>query len=338
MIMTREKFEEKKRTKFPDADYTIIYAGKNSYEESIIKCNTCGRKVISNTGELFRSRRKCLCANCSYIRKDTEKNREIIRSLIGDKGYNIEFFMKKQSKNGNRGDTVRFTCVKCGYINEFFVGNLLKAHSKCDCQRCSGQKMYKDDVIYRQELEEHFPNKFTLLTPYEKHNVDIKVRCNTCNFIFCTKPANLIRNGYCPKCGKTKSCGEDEIAKWLDEKGIKYERQKYFADWKIGIHYFDFYISQYNLIIEYHGKQHYEFNPFFYKDNEEFIYRQNKDVQKKDTALEQGLNYLSIKYINYRHLTEILDKVIGSTTIPSGSRGKCLEIEDFHKEEDIVWS
>lgn len=336
--MTIENFNKKMAEKFVEEDYTIIYAGKNSSENSIIKCNTCGRKIIVNTGELFRKRRKHICSKCYYLRRDTQANREYIYKKIQDRAYNIDFFMKKQSQNGNRGDVVRFTCKKCDYVNEFFVSNLLKNNSNCECQRCSGQKIYKDDIIFRQELEEHFPNKFTLLSPYESANKDIKVRCNTCNFIQSIKPPTLLRNGYCPKCGKIKSSGEAIIAKWLDDKKIFYERQKYFKNWDIGIHYFDFYLPDYNLVIEYQGKQHYEYNPFFHKTEENFLYRQKKDLGKKEKALAEGINYLSIKYTNYCHLTEILEKVIGSTTIPIGSRGKCLEIEAFRKEEDIVWA
>ena len=338
MIMTIEKFKEKMSIKFPNENYTIIYAGKNSYENSIIKCLDCGKKITINTGELFRNRRKNICSKCSSIRQDTQKNRELIASIVKDKGYNIEFFMKKQSQNGNKGDTVRFTCKKCDFINEYFVGNLIKNNSKCECQRCSGQKIFKDDIIFRQELEELYPNKFTLLSSYEKADKDIKVRCNICGFIQSKKPTNLLKNGYCPKCGKSPSRGEDIISRWLDEKNIAYERQKYFKTWNIGIHYFDFYLPDYSLVIEYHGKQHYEFNPYFHKNEENFFYCQNKDLEKKETAIKNGINYLSIKYTNYHHLTEILDKVIGSTTIPEGSRGKRLEIETFHKEKDIVWS
>jgi len=69
--MTIENFNKKMAEKFVEEDYTIIYAGKNSSENSIIKCNTCGRKIIVNTGELFRKRRKHICSKCYYLRIDT---------------------------------------------------------------------------------------------------------------------------------------------------------------------------------------------------------------------------------------------------------------------------
>lgn len=335
--MTKEKFMEKMEQKFLEENYKVIYAGKNSSEDSIIQCLDCNKKIHINTGELFRSRRKCVCSSCNSIRKDTQKNRELIQQKLEGRAYNIEFFMKKQSKNGNKGDTVRFTCLKCHFINEYFVGNLIRNNSDCRCQYCNKQGNYRDDIIFLQELNEKFPNKYTLLTSYVNTKKDIRVRCNICGFIRDVKPNNLIRNGYCPKCGKNNSHGEEQILNWLKEKNIKVETQKYFKDWNIGLHYFDFYLPEYNLIIEYHGKQHYEYNPFFHRNYEEFSYRKEKDSIKKETALNYGINYLSIKYTNYNHINVILEK-ISSTTIPQGSRGKCLEIETFRKEEDIVWT
>ena len=91
MIMTIEKFKEKMNIKFPNENYTIIYAGKNSYENSIIKCLDCGKKIIVNTGELFRNRRKNICSKCQSIRQDTQKNRELINKFWGDEKMVITY-------------------------------------------------------------------------------------------------------------------------------------------------------------------------------------------------------------------------------------------------------
>ena len=36
--MTLENFKQKLENKFPEENYVIIYAGKNSYEHSVLKC------------------------------------------------------------------------------------------------------------------------------------------------------------------------------------------------------------------------------------------------------------------------------------------------------------
>ena len=336
--MNIEQFTQRMKEKFSNENYSIIYAGKNSYENSKIKCLDCGKIILINTGELFRTRRKILCKDCNFIRKDTIKNREIVTEKLKDKALNIEFFMKKQSKNRNKGDTVRFICNKCGKINEMFVSNLIKNKSNCDCCYCSGQKNKKDFIIFQQELNENYPNRFTLLSDYTDVKTNIKVKCNKCGFIRTIKPNTLLKVGCCPKCSKKTSLEENKIEKWLNENDIIFERHKYFQNWDIGIHYFDFYLPGYNMVIEFQGKQHYQYIEFFHKSQENFSYRKQKDRQKKISAIQNELNYLSIKYTLYNELDILLPKIFGSTTISKESRGKCLEIESFQKEEDIVWT
>ena len=338
--MNIDEFKLKMIEKFPNENYSIIYAGKNSYEKSKIKCLDCGQIITINTGELFRKRKKILCSKCNFIRQDTINNSEKVKELLKGKAINIEFFMERQSKNGNYRDKVRFTCNKCYKINEKFVGNILRNNKTiCNCDYCSGMKVKKDFIIYQQELEENYPNKFTILTDYVDVKTNIKVRCNNCGFIRTVKPTALMRSGFCPKCSDKKSLGENAIEKWLIKNNIEYEKQKYFKNWNIGIHYFDFYLPAYNLVIEFHGKQHYQFIDFFHKNIEYFKYRQEKDNLKKITCLDQGVNYLSIKYNLYNDIYFILSKILDSTTISKESKGKCLEIETFPiKEEDIVWT
>jgi very-short-patch-repair endonuclease len=64
------------------------------------------------------------------------------------------------------------------------------------------------------------------------------------------------RKSGCPLCRESK--GEKGIAAFLDNNNIKYERQKKFDDCK-NIHHlsFDFFLPDYNLLIEYDGEQHF---------------------------------------------------------------------------------
>lgn len=333
--MNIELFKEKLEEKFPEENYAILYAGKNSQEISKFKCLDCGRIIFVNTGELFRKRRKAICQQCNKSeRKDTAKNKEKIMKDLEGVAYDISFFKKKLSKKGNCGTAVIFTCKKCEHINEIIVANIIKNKTKCCCQYCEGNKINKDHIIYKKELEEKYPKKFTLLSDYINIKTRIKVRCNDCGFIYKANPNNLIRNGVCPKCKKSLSIGENKIEKILYENDIQFEKQKYFKEWNIGIHYFDFYIPKYNLVIEFNGSQHYSFNVFFHKTKENFEYRKEKDFLKKEKAIENNLNYLSIKYTLVDSIEYILEKVFNSTT---NSKGKCFEIETIPKlDKDIV--
>lgn len=335
--MDEQKFDERLKKKFSHEEYSVIYRGKNSHEDSVIKCLSCGRRIIVNTGELFRSRRKNICSKCNYLRIDTKKNQKTLEGIFREKGIvEYEFFMFTQ-KNGIRAQKVRFTCGKCERITEKYVANILR--QKEFCSYCEGSKQGKDHRRFKYELEANFPKAFTLLENYVDVKTRIKVRCNKCGFIRKVKPAALLASGYCPKCGKTISRGEEKIRTFLEKNNIVFEPQKYFREWNIGVHYFDFYLPQWKTVIEYHGKQHYEYNSFFHQTPENFQQTKEKDLIKKNAALANGYNYLCIDYTNYNNIPSILEKLFNSTTIPQGSRGKCLETETIQNlDEDIVWS
>lgn len=334
--MTEEVFFQKME-KFKDEDYEIIKRGETTNDTTVIKCLKCGNIISHKNSYLFSKRKLYLCKQCHYKRKDTIQNEEKIRRKFLSMGIDKYEFYMQNTYNNIRHHWVRFTCNKCGKINNKEVSNLLRQQN-C-CSYCDGSKFKKDSDVFKIELKEKYGEKFSLLSEYECAMKNIRVRCNRCGFIRNIKPNTLLSSGYCPKCDSKESRGEKTINKFLTERNVYFESQKYFSEWNIGLHYFDFYIPEYNLIIEYHGKHHYEFNDFFHKDEEDFIYRKEKDKIKKEKAIKNGFNYVSIKYSMFPKILSILNKLFDSTTIPQGSRGKCLEIETIQDlDEDIVYS
>lgn len=321
--MNQEQFIEKLKDKYSNEDYTVVYAGKNSYESSVIKCNICGKRIQINTGELLRNRRKHICSKCYYKRQNILKNEKIIENRLKNVASNIEFYT--QERKGVRHSMVNFTCNKCGRINTKEVANFL--NQKYNCGYCEGKKESKDMDMFLLELEEKAGKKFKLLTEYSNTKTPIKIRCNNCGFIREVKPNTLLSSCYCPKCDKKSSLGEKKISKYLNKNNIQYIPQMYFSNWKIGIHYFDFYIPEFNLVLEFNGIQHYSFNKYFHKTVEFFEQQKLKDKTKKEEAIKNGFNYVSINYKLVNVLDSVLEYIFNSTTIPSGSRGKCFEIE-----------
>lgn len=321
--MEKEKFIEKMANKFPNEHYTIIHYGKNSHENSVVKCLDCSRRIEVNTGELFRTRRRHICSKCHYKRIDTARNEKILRERLMGKAENISFFMEK--RGGIKHNMISFTCTKCGRRNTKEVANFLR--QKDNCGYCEGAKESKDTDSFISQLREKFGCRFELLNEYKNTKTNIRIKCTRCGFIRDIKPNSLLQSGYCPKCDTKGSRGEKVISSFLEENNYEFETQKYFSEWNIGVHYFDFYIPSKNLVIEYQGIQHYEFNSFFHKNQEDFENRKKKDLLKKQKAKEHGLNYVSIHYSLFLQLFSILNFIFNSTTIPEGSRGKCLEIE-----------
>lgn len=76
------------------------------------------------------------------------------------------------------------------------------------------------------------------------------------------------------------SNGEAKLEKILNNLKINYIRQKTFDNllsnngWHL---YFDFYLPEYNIAIEYQGEQHYSYNSRGWNNLENFIKTQERD-------------------------------------------------------------
>ena len=125
------------------------------------------------------------------------------------------------------------------------------------------------------------------------------------------KPAHLISGQGCSNC--TCSIGEDKIRHFLDEHNIQYESQKFFEDLK-GIRgrvlTFDFYLPQFNLLIEFQGKQH-EKPIKYFGGKDSFEIQQEHDRRKREYSKLHNINLLEIWYYDINKIEEIMTKALG---------------------------
>ena len=93
-----------------------------------------------------------------------------------------------------------------------------------------------------------------------------------------TNLVKLIEHLY----GKSKVCTSFH-PKWaLSPKNVLYE--------------YDIYVPSENLLIEYNGRQHYEFVPFFHKTTVRFKRQQQRDKLKSQLAESHGYRLVTFKY------------------------------------------
>lgn len=121
---------------------------------------------------------------------------------------------------------------------------------------------------------------------------------------FSVTPANHWSNGIgCPTCQHSNPTkGEAQIAKWLTENNIHFLMQKSFPN----LHYksirgrlkYDFFLPNYNMLIEFDGEQH--FTPITFSKSrtpeEQFKITQECDNLKTEYAKNNGYKLLRIKY------------------------------------------
>jgi len=111
----------------------------------------------------------------------------------------------------------------------------------------------------------------------------------------------------CSKCNKSK--GENLIKEILTENNIQFEEQKKFDDLKDKRHLsYDFYLPDYNLLIEYNGKQHYKKNSF---KKHNLLIQKHHDWLKRNYARKKGIKLLTIPFWEEYNIKEIIVNFLG---------------------------
>lgn len=112
----------------------------------------------------------------------------------------------------------------------------------------------------------------------------------------------------------------------MDKYGIKYEQQKRLENIKKAP--YDFYLPDFNLLIEFQGRQHYESVKVF-GGEKQFANQQEIDKRKKQIAHEAGIELLEISYLEKSLIEEILVQRLSLTGVePSGSKCQSPQNED----------
>ncbi len=116
----------------------------------------------------------------------------------------------------------------------------------------------------------------------------------------------MLKGFGCPRCSESK--GEKKITSYLKSRNIYFDSQKNFDD-LVGIggrHLsYDFFLPEYNLLIEYQGIQHYKPTNFGCgKEHaeERFEIQQEHDKRKREFAKNKNIELLEIWYIDFDNI------------------------------------
>lgn len=152
------------------------------------------------------------------------------------------------------------------------------------------------------------------LVVYVRYNLPVKIICGIHGSFLCA-PTNHLRGHGCPVCCSSK--GELEVSKILDIMNIKYIREYKFEECINKVTNrklpFDFFIPEFNMIIEYHGQQHYECVRFS-KSMDENQLKQKLQTRKKldklkvNFCMDNKIKFLEISYKNFNNIEDILKK------------------------------
>lgn len=150
------------------------------------------------------------------------------------------------------------------------------------------------------------------LVEYKNNKTKVKIICPIHGVFEQTPNCHLSLQG-CPKCKTPK--GEKKIFSFLIKEGISFESQKKFKDLfdKDISHLlsYDFYIPSKRLLIEFNGKQHYNFKSLFYKNKtiKDFYIQKHHDWLKRKYAIKNNYKFLVISFKDIEKIDNILTEV-----------------------------
>lgn len=259
---------------------------KGSKTPIMHKCLICGNKWRVSPSNIKRGKG---CPQCSAIKRGQQRYKQYQDDYYNlCKQHNIVCLDEYQGYE----KAIEHKCLVCHYVFKDYPRNMI--HNKGGCPICTkGIPMSEKDYDYYLKF-----NKIPIkrVGSYKGKIVSIKHKCLLCGRIILTTPNNIINNGTRCQCTRI-SHGEHYIRNYLDTNNIRYIPEKRFKKCKDKHTLpFDFYLPEYNTLIEYQGRQHFEYCEIFYKTQKDLKDRKHKDYLKAKYAKENGYKLLRPTY------------------------------------------
>lgn len=268
-----------------------------------IICRVEGHEPFPQTPNNHLSGKGCkLCG----IKRNVDKQRMTLEEFIKRaKEIHGDKYDYSKVKYVNMNTKVIITCP----IHDDFPQtphNHLQGHG---CFECSNELIHNKQRFTIEEFiensnEVHGEGKYDYSKViYVNNHTDVIIICHNHDepYEFPQTPNNHLSGEGCPLCDESQ--GEKKIRIFLTNNKIEFEREKRFEDCRCKRPLpFDFYLSNYNLCIEFDGKQHFNPSSFHSKNVTEeeklknFEYIQNNDNIKNNYCKNNNINLLRIRY------------------------------------------
>lgn len=209
-----------------------------------------------------------------------------------------------------RTKRVKMRCKKHNVILKKSPAEVIKGHGcvQCGLEKLSEQAKLSESVFVDRLKHKyktiHLVSNYTAITEYADFHCDI------CNADW-TDIADYVMRRGCPRCNGTST--EMLVGEILQKYGLSYIPQFSFNDCKDKRTLpFDYYIKDYNILIEYDGEQHFKPVNFGGVSNEEaeknFKITQYHDNIKTKYCHDHNIPLIRISYLEKKNLEESLVK------------------------------
>ena len=288
---TKECIEDFKKVHGNRYDYSKVnYV--NSYTKVCIICPTHGEFQQKPNQHLNGQG----CPKCGLNKKLKRFNSHFTKELFIKKCLEIHGDKYDYSKVEYRGarNTVIIICPIHGEFQQVVSYHL----SGNGCQKCGEflklkhfNEKYTNDVFILKSLQVHGDKYDYSKVEYVNSKKKVNIICHE-HGVFLQRPNDHLMGYGCPRCSESKL--EKDVGNFLNDKKIKFERQKTFP-W-LGKQRLDFYLPSYNVAIECQGEQHFKPVDFVGRGmewaNNGFLQTQERDRLKKELCDNNNVKVL----------------------------------------------
>lgn len=189
-------------------------------------------------------------------------------------------------------EKIRIRHLECGEVFPMTPKSFLQGQG---CPECFGNKT-KTTEEFSREVDELTDGEFTLESEYVNNRTLVTLRHIDCGRSYPVIPKDFLRGNRCPHCKQSK--GERMVREILDKHQIDYDIEKAYRD--LTSRYqklpFDFYLPEYNVLIEYDGIQHFKEVQHF-GGIKKLRSQRRRDALKNKYAYKNGIGLLRIPYM-----------------------------------------
>lgn len=292
-------------------EYTFLEDYINNKTKILCRHNKCGYEWKVYPNNILKG---CGCLECSGVKKYTY--------------LEVKAFVEKESSSGckllsksyaNNESLMLFKC-SCGEVFQTtfsrFKNMNVRRCNKCGIKLNAESRTFKyEDIKNYIEVESGSGCKL-LSDTYTKSTDKLLIQCK-CGAKFNVSFDKFKSRGQqrCKKCASSMSKGEERTCIYLESKNIDYETQ-YIFDNLLGVNdgllRFDFYLPNYDLLIEYDGEQHYRPVNFGGIPDEEaelnYKITQQNDNIKNQYCKDNNIPLLRIPYWEFDNIEQILEE------------------------------
>ena len=276
---------------------------KGALKKILVQCTECGNQWSVEPHSLLQGKG---CNMCSSIRggmKQRKGHSQFVNEL-----YEKYPMLIVNSEYTTMYNNVNFTCSVCHNTFDRIARDIFYDGG---CPICNVNNLpQRQPKTLEQFLDDlhHINKDVVYLDGYIKASTKVHVKCKICEYDWWPVGTSLTSGFGCPICNM--SHGERKIRDYLCNGNYKYIPQKTFSG-LVGVGNgelsYDFYLPNYNLLIEYQG----EFHDGTAKIQTaiELLKQQEHDKRKKEYAQKHNICLLEIWYNDYDNIEQILNNL-----------------------------